>query len=241
MSDFVPISLPSGCRLYEGVDPESIKIRALRGGDEKMISEITPDNFEKKLLSVLENVLEGVKPFELTLGDRMFVLIWEAINSYTENYTVSFVCESCGQATETIVNLNELEIIELDKKYHEPYEVILSSGEKVQLRLLRTKDEISCTTYEKSTKESAWLYRYACTFVDSDLDIAQRVEWLDGLHARDMARIRVLQEKFQHGPLMEAKYECQLCAGEGTLIIPFRPDLLFPTGKTLAKNFGNLV
>ena len=51
---YYPVKLPSRCLLYSDIakdnSSDQIKIRSFKGRDEKLIAEISSDNFEKKLL-----------------------------------------------------------------------------------------------------------------------------------------------------------------------------------------------
>lgn len=240
MDNFVPISLPSKCMTY-GVPVDSIRIGTFLGKHEKQISEISEDNFDTKLVEILSDVVKGISVEKLTLGDRLYILIWEAINSYTDKYPFTSVCEGCGQRIEIIANLSELESKELPDDYKEPYEIELSTGRKIELRLFTAEDEVVISKYEQQSSDSSFLYRFALSIVSDAMDIMQKVQFLSALPARDVALIRAFHDKYQHGPILEWQYECKACGSAGVAPIPFRVDLFFPYGKQLTTGFGNLV
>jgi len=151
-SDFKPIKLPSRCLVYDGVDPDGISIRTLKGKDEKLIAEVNYDNFEKKFLLLLKNIIKGVDPIKLTVGDRLFILLWEAINSYSKDFDIEHTCIECYEKIKSTVDLSDLEVIELSKDFKEPYEKKLSDGSIVKLRLFTVQDEINIAAYEKADK-----------------------------------------------------------------------------------------
>ena len=93
---FVPVSLPSKCLTYEGVDPDSIKIRAFKGREEELLAELNLSNLPKKLLTIIENVVQGIEVKKLTSGDARFIMMWEAINSYSSEFLFPFV-SACNQ------------------------------------------------------------------------------------------------------------------------------------------------
>ena len=231
--------LPSRHLVYD-VDPAAISIRVLKGKDEKLIAEMTYENSARKLLSVLKNVLAGIDPEKLTLGDEKYIMLWLTINSYTPVTPLEFVCEGCMQKIQRDINLSELEVKELPEGFKEPYPVKLSEGTVVNLRLLRTGDEIKILDYEKKDS-SAWLYRYALSIVDDKVNIVDKVQMLENMNACDLALIRAFHEKYDHGPIMESKYECPKCGFEGVVTVPFRLELFFPFGNTLKATFGNRV
>ena len=102
MSDdtvFFPLKLPSRCLVYPGIERDNakdqIQIRTFKGRDEKLIAEISPENFEKKFALILKNVLKGIDPNILTIGDRQCIMLWETIHSYDKNVVVTYECEHC--------------------------------------------------------------------------------------------------------------------------------------------------
>lgn len=237
--NFVSISLPSGCRIYDGVDPTKIQARTFKGKDEKLIAEIAGDNLEKKFLAVFRDVLKGIEPEKLTNGDRLYILVWEAINSYTPEYPITYTCSACLQQSNAVVDLSKLELIELPEDFKEPYEVQLSTGEIAKLKLFRVEDEIKIADFEKTGKGS-WLYRYATTIIGEG-SLWDKVAWLENLPSKDLAMIRAVQDKFVHGPKMEQECECVHCGVQEAIACPFRLDMLFPYGKGLERYLGKTI
>jgi len=239
MSEFLPVNLPSKCLPYEGIDSSNVMIRAYQGRDEVFLAEINPINIEQKFLQVLKNVIKGIDPELLTLGDRLYIIIWECINSYTEVVKVKTICTHCLHDIEVSVDLRELEVIPLPDDFKQPYEVTLPISRKiVHLRLLNTRDEIEILKFGKDN-DSSLLYRYARSIV-SDKDVLERMKELENLEAKDLTTIRAFHEKFCHGPDMNAKIICPNpnCGEEGDVDVPFRLDFLFPDGKVLRESFG---
>lgn len=235
--NYIQLNLPSKCLVYEDTDPSKVQIRTLKGRDEKLIAELTYDNFEKKFLTILGSIVKGVVPGKLTVGDRLYIMVWEAINSYSANYPVELMCETCLQKIEITVDLSKLDVIELPEKFKEPHPVKLSDGNQIDLRLFRVEDEVKIADAEKSGK-SSWLYRWAISIVDKEKSVWDRINYLENLEAKDVAAIRAFHEKYYHGPKMETEYECPKCGGQGVTPVPFRIELLFPYGKALTKHFG---
>lgn len=234
---YFPITLPSRGKLYKDIDPSTIQIRAFTGGDEAILSEMTEKNAVEKLTEVLGRCLKGIDIKELTLGDKLYLLVWHAINSYTDGFKTKIVCETCLQEVSIEYKLADLETIYLPDNYHEPHLISLSDGKQIGCRLLRIKDEMQISTFEKGIS-NPYLYRIAIFVMDSTKDIVERVKWLEDLPAKDVAKLRAFQDSFYHGPNFEKKYCCPKCAGEGTFIVPFRFDHFYPYGNTLIKSFG---
>jgi len=242
MSEFVQVNLPSGCKLYEGIKPEDVQLRPLLGKEEEILAQLSAENFERKLPAVLKEVVRGVEIEQLTSGDHLFILIWEVINSYSNLTAVENTCEFCGSNIVADIDLGELEIIDLPEDYNEPYEVALSSGNKIKLRLLRVQDEIDIINFTKNSTGSSWLYRYAASIVDPELDAMKRMLFLSNLPAIDVAKVRAFHERFYHGPQLEAPYICSKCGKEGEISLPFcLLDILVPQGPALARIMGDTI
>lgn len=238
---WLPLNLPSKCLAYENIDKSKLMIRPLKGKDEKLIAEISGDNFEKKFLIILRNVIQGIDVEKLTLGDRLYIAVWEAMNSYSQKFFLKHECEHCWQSSEYEVDLSQLDIIELPDNYHQPYEIKLpESGEVVKVRLLTVADGIKVDEMDKSG-QNVWLYRYALGLVSPDENVFTKVDYLGDLAVSDLAIIRAFHDKFYHGPKMEQKYECPKCGGTGIMPVPFQIKFLFPYGNELVRYFGNTI
>jgi len=238
--NYIPVQLPSKCKVYKDVDSSQVAIRVLKGKDEKLIAEMTYDNLDSKFNAILKNVLKGVAPEKLTLGDRKFVLVWLAINSYGKTFPIELTCEHCLRKIMNEVDLSSFEVNELPEDYEQPYKVTLSDGKEIYLRLLTVEDEIKVVAYEK-TGANGWLFRYALSVVDQQLSENQKVMMLEDMDVNDVAMVRAFHEEFDHGPVMEAPYKCPKCGGAGRVAVPFRIEMVFPYGPALKKHFRKTV
>jgi len=235
MADFLPISLPSRCVTYKDengnpVDPNNVKARPYQGSDEIYLTQINPINLEKNYLEVLKSILLGVDPLQLTLGDRMYLILWEYVNSYSRTMRLKTVCAHCLSDILVTVDLGNLENVELSEEYKGPHKVKLPvSGEKINLRLLTVGDEIEIEKYSRKHRKTSMLYRYARTMVD-EVDVIDRVDRLSTMAAKDLMKIMSFQDEFFHGPEMKTVFTCpkEDCGEEDVLDIPFRLDFFFP-------------
>ena len=185
---YINIDLPSKGLTYPGVDMTKIKIRPFLGKDEALIAELTMDNAKKKFITVLENVVQGIEPSKLTAGDAKYVMLWEAINSYTDTRTQKIVCEDCLQPVEVNCSLKQVNVVELPDDFKEPYTVELSK-QKLNLRLLTLKDEMEAIDWAKNGK-STYLFSYASTIVDPSLNIIQKLDLIENLSTQDLKTIK---------------------------------------------------
>ncbi len=240
IENFLPINLPSKCLPYDGVKPEDVMVRAYQGKDEIFLAEINPINLEQKYLQVLKNVLRGVNPENLTLGDRYYIMVWEYAKSYSNDLVVKLKCTHCLKDVEAIINLGELNVVSLPDNFKQPCERILPvSGKKVMLRLFTVKDEIEANKYEEHNDDGL-LYRCARMMVSND-DILQRIDELKGMAAKDVAAIRAFQHEFDHGPDMNTTFKCPSCGEVDNIKVPFRFEDIFPDGEALTSIIGKRI
>lgn len=226
MIEYKPLlELPSKYLVYEGLKPGDISIREITGADEEMMAEINPSNLEKKLCMLLANVLKGIDPKKLTLGDRMYILLYLTILSHGNMFPVELYCEHCFQKTFQEIDLNSFEIKFLDGG-QSPNTTTLSDGTVIEQRLFTVADELKTLDHEAQGK-NAWLYKYALTIVNSEKSVAELVEWLRGLASKDLKLIKDFYVRTAHGPIMTAKYTCSHCGGDGVAAVPFRIEMLF--------------
>ena len=237
MSTHLPINLPSKCLPYEGIDPANITIRAYTAADEIFLSEINPINLESKYLMVLKEVLIGIDPKLLTLGDRLYIMLWEYIKSYSSSINELVVCSHCMEESTVPIDLLNLNKVDLPDNFLERCKVKLPDKDReITLRLLTIEDEIAIEQYEKKNRDGH-LYRYARSVV-SDADVLSRLSDIKKLSAKDFAKIRAFQEKFYHGPDMKTTFICPKCEEVDDLVVPFRLEFLYPYGKALIDAFG---
>jgi hypothetical protein len=229
------VGLPSGGKVYENVNLENVKVRTLKGKDEKILAEMNIDNVEKKYTELLSNLVSGINVNNLTLGDRTWLLLWERINSYSPNFPVSIVCDTCFQKIELKIDLSQLDVVELPEDFKEPFTITLENGETLDLRLFRVSDEIKMLDWEKKLGASnSYMYRWALSLAD-DRDIPTKISYLESLDAKDLLKIKKFHKDFEHGPnLGKCAYKCPKCGGEGYLALPFRPDFLVPSSEDIS-------
>lgn len=237
MSEYLPISWPSKCLVYEGVDVDSITVRAYQGRDEVYLSQINSTNLERNYFELLKDLIRGLDPKNLTLGDRLYLIVWECINSYTNIIQVRSICSECIEEIDVAVDLKKLDVTHLPDDFKQPYEITLPvSNKKISLRLFTVTDEIAVEKYNQKHKDGL-LYRYARSVVTED-DLLAVLAQFNEMHAKDFTAIRAWHEKFYHGPNMEAVVSCPKCDEEVTVDVPFRLDFFFPDGDALRSTFG---
>jgi hypothetical protein len=194
----------------------------MKGRDEEILAELSLENVKKKLLTLYQNLIQGIDPKLLTAGDEAYIMYWQAINSYSKDFPISMKCPTCLRKIEIVVDLNTLEVKELPDDFSQPCERKLSTG-PVKLRLQTIQDEINALDYGSKTK-SNYLYNYALCIVDDTIDVIGRVKILEEMSTQDLQVIRDFHTTFSHGPVMESTYTCPKCEDEGEVVVPFRLD-----------------
>ncbi|MHA1592009.1 MAG: hypothetical protein ACTSUP_06025 [Candidatus Heimdallarchaeaceae archaeon] len=225
---YVSIPLPSKGLAYEDVDVNDIKIRPFKGKDEALIAELTLENLKKKFVTIIENVVKGILPEKLTSDDARYIMLWEAINSYNQDYPIRLVCENCLQKIQIVGDLGKINNVELPDDYKQPVEVKLSD-KIVKLRLLTLGDEVVSFDWMKNGR-SAYLHSYALSIVDMGT-VLEKIEMLEDMSTEDLNEIRKFHLKYRHGPDMKIPYTCSFCDYEGKIELPFRLDRLFSFGE----------
>jgi hypothetical protein len=239
--EFVHIKLPSGGKCYKNFDPAKVMIRPMTAADEKLIREMNTNNAAAKWEALMKNVLIGVNPNEMTIGDRNYVLVWLAANSYDKTVMVGGMCQSCYQPITIPVDLSKLKINELPDDFKSVSTISLSDG-PISLRLLTVDDEAKVWEYERSGQGS-WVYQFALSVVDREHDFDQIMTRMGAMSSKDFAKIRAFHEYYDHGPVMEVDYKCpRNCGGTGLKMpVPFQRDWLLPVGEALKVYFGSPV
>lgn len=235
---YYELKLPSKLIPYQGV--EKVEIRLLKGEDEKLIGELTITNFEKKLKQLLQRVIKGIDPGKLTIGDRLYIMMWMAINCYTPLYPVELFCEHCLRKIKVDIDLGQLEKVELPDSYKEPYALTLLDGSVISLRQLTVDDNIKYFEYAERKQQDDLLFKLAMAVVSED-DLLKKWQILNEMNTRDLSLIKAFHEEYYHGPKMEANYTCPKCGGTGVTPVPFRLDLLLPDGQAVARSLGHSI
>jgi hypothetical protein len=163
-------------------------------------------------------------------------MLWLCINSYTETLQFDVFCSHCLKQIQIDVDLRNIENATLPEDFKSVTEIEFTDGSKVNVRLFNLGDMIDIEKYEQE-HENSHIYKYALTIVDED-SIQKRVEKLTNLPVKDLAKLRAFQQKYIHGPLMTYNMVCPDCGEEEIFELPFRIDIIFPDGETLANSFG---
>jgi len=237
MSDkFLPVNLPSRCLTYKE-NPEDIRVRPYTGGDEVFLAEINIVNCNVKFLEVLKRVVQGIDPGDITFGDKLYLMLWQYINSYTEMIYETDICSHCMKKVVFPVDLREMEFTTFSEDLVLPLPIPITNGETLYMKVLTLNNEIQIEKYSQD-HEDGFLYKLAMQLVDEKKDVLARMEYLRDEPASVTAKVRAAAQSLYHGPTFQYIGKCPNCREEERIEVPFRFEFLFPTGKTLTEAFG---
>jgi hypothetical protein len=243
MSDFKKLmELPSKYLVYPGITPGDIQVRSLTGEDEEVMAEVNTVNIELKFIQLLDRVIQGVKAKDLTLGDRMYILLWLSNDTYGNLWPIDFYCEHCFQKTFHEVDLlsfmNSEGVKFLEDGFKQPVTVQLSDR-TVDLRLFTVGDEAIVSQYE-AAGNNGYLYKYALSMVD-EKSVSEKYEMLKKMSSKDLNVIKSFHLEHEHGPIMVSPYVCRNCGGEGRVAVPFRTEMVFRSGEVNPNSAGKRI
>ncbi len=225
MSQFISINLPSRCKTYGDILTDLIKIRPLVGRDAELIATLSETNTFRKFAKIIEVTLDGIEATKLTSGDMKFILLWQAINSYTSEFPVTIVCEHCFTEFQQMVDMDkDFSLIYLSETYKEFSEITVDN-KVFPMRLLTLADEIQICDWIQQGG-SGELYELALT-ICNDKTVEENLETLRNMLLKDINTLQKFHKDNEHGPDMLASYKCKECGGEGKIEIPFRFETLF--------------
>jgi len=223
--NYIPLKLPSKCIPYENTDPNAIEIRPFIGEDSEILSQDKNKNIFKRFKKIIERCLRGIDPGLLTMGDIVYITLWQAINSYSGKVDLEFVCEHCFKSLFKSIDLDkELNSEDLSEDYLKSQTKEIA-GSEIKLHLLTLNDSIEIMERSLNNLPTT-LYRNALT-MENGSTVDENVEFLKSLPLRDINEIEKFQDEFAYGPIMRAPYMCTECKREGEIDVPFRFELLF--------------
>lgn len=232
---YFELKLPSNNRLYNS----TIQVRPFIGEDEEILASASEGNINDKILEVLNRSIKGMDVKDMSLGDRVYLIIWHAINSFEDGFEKEIICEGCLQKIKIGYKLQDLEVKELPDTYTEPYALKLSCGE-VQTRIFKVSDELAAMRFAKTANDYLYTLALALT-IPSCKDIGEKLKFLRAISTKDLGMIKAFHEKYYHGPVFETKYSCTLCGYEGVTTVPFRPDYIIKGGSELIRHYGDKI
>lgn len=137
------VQIPSKGLLNPEIPDGKITIRCVELRDQKYLagSKTIRNNKAVELLQRCVIKPEGFDITNLTQVDLFFLLVKLRVLSYGEKYTYIARCPVCGQATEVVVDLTNLNVVELENFNKEDLKIVLPRrGDTVYTHMQTQKD-----------------------------------------------------------------------------------------------------
>ena len=202
-------TLPSQGYLYPGVTQIPIRIWSVDDVDRIGAAGDDDSQMDRALAAALARNIQF--PIDdLSLGDMIYLLLWERVNAYGADYKLSFYCGETQGETSTIYDLRTMEqkkLTDLYLKHAQDHEYKLTLGaDTVQIDIIRRRDYIARDAYlalfRGRTKASDTLIAYASaikTVNGNAWELGRKVGWLQSLSPKIYKRIEAFHELFYHG------------------------------------------
>lgn len=262
MSDNRPgteVFLPSKGLPYGGLLPNgSVEVISMTTTDEKMFAGISKKmDFENVIDTLIRRCTKlpaEIKPSNLYVGDRVFLMMYIRAVSYGTQYGFKVQCTECQARWDHDLDImNDLEVRELSDDHQDPFKIELPiNGDTVTLKLFRGDDERSIIRYVdqqnkkvnlKQIGDPGYTYRLALHLlgVDSSSDpndtfseeslaakpgalLACSIDYIDKLAAADSSVVRDEIEARTPGLNMLIEMECPKCLHGWTMGMPITAD-----------------
>ena len=230
--------LPTGGKLYP--DGTKIEGRPLKVQEIKMLSQMTEENANDIVNTILERAITGIEIDNIYSADKLFIMFWLRANTYQESgYNVKFECGKCDSLSEFEFELDQLKIKKLDDEKEEfltkPFK--LPNGDKLTFSLLTVGDEREVQKFLEDNKNSMM------QFDDDIVNICKMIGTVNGKKMGMISCYRYLTDELDAPnymylesyledksaglePLITVK--CEKCGGASETMLPFRPDFFLP-------------
>lgn len=143
MPQFDLIELPSRGKYYEGIEvleKAKLHVRPMTAVEEKIIDKFNSNTFFTAVNEIIDKcVKEDIDVDDLTLGDRIFILLRIRTLSYGSTYEVKFKCPACEAEMPLTIDLARFNPTYVNEDITEPFELVLPvSKAKVKMILPRS-------------------------------------------------------------------------------------------------------
>lgn len=232
---YVPVLLPSRGRFYGGKVPDGrVEIRRMRVGEEVII-QTTSSGLEMvtKILQACCKIPGGVHPRDLTMGDRLGLLMALRVYTFGPKMRVSFQCTSCGAKNgaeiDVITGLKERPVAD---NINEPVEVTLEDADAiVGLRFLRGSDEAAIARAAKKgglEVDNSLVTRLCLMMVSVNgepLDTEQaKLDFVNSLSMPDAQTIREKMSELEPTVDLRSTCTCTTCMEECEVLVTLNAE-----------------
>ena len=232
------MELPSKGLIYDKPVNAYIELRSMTARDEMKRLSPSPARF-KILADIIEDCM-----IEKPLGDYEYLLHRLRIVTYGDEYKVAVKCLNCGEVSETVAHLEELEVVPFDHAKFEELSTIKlpKKGDTVTIKFQtpRILDEMEAEIKElkrkfKSAEVSFDLLVLLKNIVDTvngtKLTSSQLETYINNLPALDMTKLVNAVDELNAliGIKNDLVVTCSKCGGEVPTYFRFGPEFFRPT------------
>lgn len=239
------MELPSKGLIYKN-QKAYVELRSMTARDEMKRLAPSPAKF-KVLADIIEDCMiekPAVHVYDMALGDYEYLLHRLRIVTYGDEYKIAVRCLNCGEITETVAHLEELEIVPFDyQKFEELSTIKLpKKGDTITLKFQtpRMLDEIEAEVKELKRKfKSAelsfdllvLLKNVIGTINGTKPTLSQLETYVNNLPALDMTKIVNAIDEINAliGIKNDLTVLCGNCGGEVSTFFRFGSEFFRPT------------
>jgi hypothetical protein len=249
MSEFYPpevIELPSKGRFYEPSNPLSkgtVELYYMTARHEDIIMSTNLIKKNIMLEKLFEELLvdKTIKFTDLLIGDQNALIIAARIMAYGKNYEVDYLCDTCNQTSQVVVDLekfetendedttvygkNELEFTLPFSKAHITFKLPTVEIEKRALEEALAMARIKKTDAER---DMTTRLSYIITSVNGDSTTGAIRKFVNNMPARDAREFRNHIRNVMPNVNMRQDIECPKCGAVGNREVALGPKFFWP-------------
>ena len=240
------MELPSKGLIYEKPVNAYVELRSMTARDEMKRLSPSPARF-KILADIIEDCMlekPAIHVYDMALGDYEYLLHRLRIVTYGDEYKVAVKCLSCGEISETVAHLEELQVVPFDQTKFEELSTIKlpKKGDTVTIKFQtpRILDEMEAEIKElkrkfKSAEVSFDLLVLLKSIIDTvngtKLTSSQLETYVNNLPALDMTKLVNAVDELNAliGIKNDLVVTCSKCGGEVPTYFRFGSEFFRPT------------
>lgn len=229
------IKLPSAGR-FGGV--EEVTIRNLTGADEKLIYSGVTENSIDKLLKRCIVEPANIVVADLCEQDKYYILLQIRILTFGSTYSFTTKCPECGTKVKVDMDLDDLEVFFADEELEKLMTVELSSGEKVEFKVLTSKDinEVNnmVSRLKAGNDRGTQLFLRLASVIKAvdgkEMSLIEKQKWLEEMSSRETNALWKAFSQIKLGVNMNTYMQCPVCGETSEVPVQmtaefFRPSL----------------
>lgn len=196
-------TLPSQGKVYEDKINPVFKLRSMTTADEmKRLNH--SDRPYKAMSDLIDGCTvegTGMSAYDMCIPDYQYMLHKLRIVTFGSKYRLSSTCPYCGTQNNSIVNLDELQVVPFDEemfnKYSEFELPVTKKRIKIKMQTPRIIDEINVKTKEQKKKSTASSQDLTYLFTMQSL-----IDTIDGVKPEEFKVIPFIEKL----PMMDTNY-----------------------------------